>query len=150
MRGRALNPTATIGVPSGRLRWVEDGDDLLVGRYRIRLLGPLRWETTYRGEPLCLHRRRSQALAAAEHHHREARRTRQIRGWLTVAGAGLVVALVAVNHLTEPAGFLSFVSSVGVFLSALARATASATRNLLDPYRTRESWEDRTWWNEHD
>ena len=53
------------------------------------------------------------------------------------------------NWLTEPLGFFLVGVFVWVALSAAARAVASATRNLLDPYRTREKWEPSDWWNDN-
>jgi hypothetical protein len=62
---------AEIGPPAGRLSWCREGDDLVAGGYRVRCLGPERWETTYRDRLLTTERRRSLALAMAEHHFRE-------------------------------------------------------------------------------
>jgi hypothetical protein len=136
-----------IGVASGRLRWTSNGDDLVAGRYRLRLLGPGEWETSHRGRPLERNALRSQALARAERHYREAQRTRQIIQFTVLAGLGMVMAIAATNRLTEPWGVFLFAAAVWVLLSSAARSLASVTRNLLDPYRTREKWEPRDWWN---
>jgi hypothetical protein len=136
-----------IGVASGRLMWTRDGDDLVAGQYRIRLLGPRQWETTHRGRFLGVDPRRSIALAGAEHHHRETQRIQQIARWgLSAAVAVLVSALLSL-WLSTLLGFILFTVAVGVFLSSAARCLAAATRSLLDPYRTREPWEPSNWWN---
>lgn len=136
-----------IGVPMGRLSWARDGDDLVTGRYRIRLLGPRLWETTYRGRHLRVDARRSMALAAAEHHHREMERRRLIIRWGALAGEALLGGAVASHWISTPPGFFLFVAAAWVFLAAVARCQAALNRSLLDPYRARESWEDRDWWN---
>ncbi len=59
----------------------------------------------------------------------------------------MVVAIVSSYWFTEPLGFFLLAVAVWVCLSSAARAVASATRNLLDPYRTRETWEPSDWWN---
>lgn len=139
-----------LGVASGRLRWHSDGDDLVSDKYRIRLLGPGEWETTLRGRFLRLDTRRSVALAAAEHHYRETQRIRQITWWGLSAGAALVVAAVAQAWIRSPLGLFLFAGGVWLFVASLARLSAAITRNLLDPYRTRESWEPSDWWNRND
>lgn len=136
-----------IRVASGRLRWVQDGEDLVTGEYRIRLLGPEQWETTLRGRPIHVDRRRSMALAYAEHHFREAQRRKQITWWASSAGVSLLGAIVLYRWISTPLGFVSFAALVGVFLGSLARCVAAITRSLLDPYRIRESWEPPDWWN---
>ncbi|MDJ0925754.1 MAG: hypothetical protein QNJ77_14455 [Acidimicrobiia bacterium] len=146
-RGRLSAAEGSIGVASGRLRWTRDGDDLVTGRYQIRLQAPSEWELTYRGQLLEMNDRRSKALAWAEHHHRDRQRIRQITRWSVLAGVALVVATVAANHISELWGYPVFAAAVWVLLSSLARAQASVTRNLLDPYRTREGWESPDWWN---
>lgn len=137
-----------IGVASGRLSWVHDGDDLISGQYRIRLIGPGRWETTRRGRVLQEDTRRSMALAFAEHHHRERQRTHQIPGWGLVAVAALLVAALAGQWIESPLGYLLLAGAVWAFLSSIARCVASITRSLIDPYRTREPWEPPDWWNQ--
>jgi hypothetical protein len=146
---RSISPIADerIGVASGRLQWTRNGQGLEAGRYLIRLRGPGEWEVVYRGRPLELHTRRSKALAWAERHHRETQRMEQITRFLVAAGVALVAAAVSVSRLTEPWAYFLFAAAVWVLLSSVARAVASATRNLLDPYRTKEKWEPRDWWN---
>ena len=139
-----------IGVPLGRLSWTRDGTDLVAARYRIRLRSPGVWETTFRDRPLHIYPRRSMALSGAEHHHREVQRTQQITRWSVLAGAALLVCLAVVDSLNDPVRFLLFAVAVWVFLRSLARATASASRNLLDPYRTREEWEAPDWYNKRE
>jgi hypothetical protein len=139
-----------IGVASGRLRWHPDGDDLVSGKYRIRLLGPDQWETSRRGRVLRVDTRRSIALAAAEHHHRELQRRQQITRWSLSAGAGLVAAAIIHLWIRTPLGLFLFAAAVWVFVASLARCSAAITRNLLDPYRTREKWEPSDWWNRND
>jgi hypothetical protein len=136
-----------IGVASGRLRWIRDGDDLVAGKYRIRLLGPREWETTHRGRCLRVDSRRSMALACAEHHHHEAQRIQQITRWGLSAGVALLVAAVSSRWLSTLPGFLLFMVAVGLFLGSAARCQAAINRSLLDPYRIRESWEPPDWWN---
>ena len=138
-----------IGVASGRLRWTHDGDDLVAGRYRIRLLGPGQWETTCRGRFLRVDERRSTALAMAEHHHREFQRIQQITRWGLSAIASLSAAAVAGLWISTPLGLAVFVGAAGAFLSSMARCVAPVTRSLLDPYRKREPWEPSDWWNPH-
>jgi hypothetical protein len=149
---RTRTPVAEerIGVASGRLRWTRRGDDLVAGRYRIRLRGPGEWELMHRGRALELHARRSNALARAERHHREAQRRQQITCYVVLAGVGFVAASVVAPRLTEPWGLFVFAVAIWVLLRSAARGLASATRNLLDPYRTKEKWEPRDWWNYHD
>ena len=136
-----------IGVASGQLRWTRDGDDLMAGQYRIRLLGPRQWETTYRGLFLSVDSRRSIALAGAEHHHRETQRVQQITRWGLSAGVAVLVAAGLSLWLSTMLGFLLFTVAAGMFLSSAARCLAAATRSLLDPYRAREPWEPSNWWN---
>lgn len=138
---------AAIRVASGRLVWTRDGDDLVAGKYRIRPIGPGKWETMRSGRFLRLDSRRSTALAMAEHHHRDFQRTQQITRWGLSAGAGLLAAVALSYRMTTLMGFLLFMVAVGAFLSSLARCVAAINRNLLDPYRTRESWEPPDWWN---
>lgn len=138
-----------ISVASGRLRWTRDGDDLVAGKYRIRLLGPGRWETTRRGQVLRVDPRRSIALAMAEHHHREIQRIQQITRWGLCAGVALLGAAVANHWISTPLGFLLFAAAVSAFLSSTARCLAAISRSLIDPYRTRESWEPPDWWSPH-
>lgn len=138
-----------VRVASGRLRWAPEGRDLVAGRYRIRLLGPGRWETTRRGRVLHVDSRRSMALAYAEHHHREIQRLTQITGWGLGAASGLLAAVVLYKWTSTPIGFLLFALAIGTFLGSGARCVAAMTRSLLDPYRTRESWEPPDWWNPH-
>jgi hypothetical protein len=63
------------------------------------------------------------------------------------AGAALVLATLTVGYTSELLVFIVFLTVAWAFLSAAARALASVTRNLLDPYRTREEWEPSDWWN---
>jgi hypothetical protein len=132
---------------SGRLRWAADGDDLVAGRYRLRLLERRRWEATHGGRLLGHYTHRSVAQAAMGHHHRERRRIRRIAWWATLAGASLVVAAFVAGRLASPEGFLVFAASVWLFLASVARCVAAVSRNLLDPYRPREPWEPRDWYN---
>lgn len=136
-----------LGVALGRLRWRRDGADLVAGRYRIRLLGPRQWETTYRGRFLRVDARRSMALAIAEHHHRETQRKQQIIRWGSLTAVALLAAAIAARRISTPMGLFLFAFAVWVFLGAVARCQAALNRSLLDPYRVRESWEDRDWWN---
>lgn len=138
-----------ISVASGRLRWKRVGDGLVADDYRIRLVGPEQWETTYRGRLLRIDTRRSKALAMAEHHFREVQRIQQITRWGMSAGGALLGATVAAHWISTPQGFLLFAAAVGVFLGSTARCLAAINRSLLDPYRTRESWEPPDWWNPH-
>lgn len=138
-----------VGVASGRLRWKLDGDDLVSGQYRIRLLGPGLWETTRRGRLLRVDLRRSMALANAEHDYREIQRIHQIVRWGLSATAALLTAIVLNRWNTTPLGFFLSAVAVGAFLGSSARCLAAITRSLLDPYRTRESWEPADWWNPH-
>lgn len=138
-----------ISVASGRLRWRPVGEHLVARDYRIRLLGPDRWETTYRGRLLGIYTRRSKALALAEHHFREVQRVQQITRWGLSAGVALLGATVAAQWISTPQGFLLFAVAVGMFLGSTARCLAAINRSLLDPYRTRESWEPPDWWNPH-
>ena len=128
-----------IGVASGRLRWTRDGDDLVAERYRIRLRRPGEWETTHRGRPLRVDRRRSMALAGAEHHRHESQRIRQVARFALLAGIALLAAAVTIRRLSNPLGFLLFAVAVGIFLGSAARYQAAVNRSLLDPYRVRES-----------
>lgn len=136
-----------IGVASGRLRWTRDGDDLVAGPYRIRLLGPRQWETTHRGVSLGVDPRRSIALAGAEHHHRETQRIQQITRWGLSAGIAVLVAAVLSLWLSTMLGFVLFTVAAAVFLSSAARCVAALNRSILDPYRAREPWEPSNWWN---
>lgn len=138
-----------IGVASGRLRWTRVGDDLVSGKYRIHFLGPRQWETTHRGRFLRVDTRCSMALAMAEHHHSEIQRIQQITRWASSAGAALLAAFVLNHWISTPLGLFLFAAAVWVFLSSVARCVAAITRSLLDPYRTRESWEPPDWWNSH-
>jgi hypothetical protein len=147
---RRSGPEEFISVASGRLKWARDGDDLASGRYRIRLLGPGQWETTRGGRVLRVDTRRSIALAAAEHHHRETQRIQQITRWGLSAGAALVAAMVARLWILTPLGLFLFAGAVWLFVASLARLSAAITKNLLDPYRARESWEPPDWWNRND
>ena len=149
--GRTRPPVeeVRIGVASGRLRWTQDGDELVVGRYRIRQRAPYEWDLSYRGRPLELHTRRSKALAWAERHHRETQRRQQINRWTALSFASVIGAGISLNWLTDPLGFFLIGVFVWIALSAAARAVASVTRNLLDPYRTREKWEPSDWWNDN-
>lgn len=137
---------AEIGPPAGRLLWKRDGGDLVAGRYRVRCIGPEQWETTCRGRLLPFQRRRSLALAMAEHHFREVQRVRQITGFGVSSVVGLLGS-IASFLVPQPAGFFVFVISFWLCLSSAARCVAAITRNLLDPYRTRERWEPADWWN---
>lgn len=148
--GRRPAPEQFVSVASGRLKWTHDGDDLVSGKYRIRLMGPGRWETTRRGRALRVDPRRSIALAAAEHYHRELQRFQQITQWSLSAGAALIAAVIAHSWIRTPVGLFLFAGAVWLFVSSLARLSAAITRNLLDPYRTRESWEPPDWWNRND
>jgi hypothetical protein len=134
------------GVAPGRLRWKPDGTGLATRTYRIRLLGPGRWETTYRGAPISIDQRRSVAVAKAEQHYAELRRQRQVVGFGVGSGISLVVAITGLITMT-PLGYFVFVAGFGLFLGLGARSVAASTRNLLDPYRIRESWEPPDWWN---
>ncbi|MEX2133403.1 MAG: hypothetical protein WEB67_04600 [Acidimicrobiia bacterium] len=138
-----------IGVASGRLRWTRVGDDLVSGKYRIHFLGPGQWETTHRGRFLRVDTRCSMALAMAEHHHGEIQRIQQITRWGLSAGAALLAAFVLTHWISTPLGLFLFAAAVWVFLGSVARCGAAITRSLLDPYRTRESWEPPDWWNPH-
>lgn len=133
--------------PLGGLTWRREGEDLVAGSYRLRLLGPLDWETTYRGRPLARYARRSMALAGIAKHRREAQRVQQITAWAALAALALVTAGVAAANLDSATGFFFLAGSTWVFLSALARCVAATSRNLLDPYRARERWEPRDWYN---
>jgi hypothetical protein len=139
-----------IGVAGGRLRWARDGDDLVAGPYRIRLAMPGLWETTYRGRTLRVDARRSQALAGAEHHHREVQRVQQIARWGLQAGVAFLGAVVSSRWLSTVLGFVVLSVAVWVFLAATVRCFAAVNRSLLDPYRTRETWESPDWWNHND
>jgi hypothetical protein len=134
-----------IGDASNRLRWVRDEDDLVAGRYRIRLLEPGRWETTYRERPLRLDPRRSMAVAGAEHHYRGTQRIQQIVRWGSLAGVAFVVAAVA-THWFSLLSVLLLAVAVWVVLGSAVRVFAAANRSLLDPYRFRDSWEPPDWW----
>lgn len=147
-RGAPPRSDDWIQVVPGRLHWRGDGTGLVSGQYRIRLLGPGRWETTFRGRPISVDERRSMAMAMAEQHHHEVRRKHQIVGFGVTAGVSLVVAVVGLSTLT-PVGFFVFVAGIGLFLGFGARSIAASTRNLLDPYRIREPWERSDWWTEH-
>lgn len=136
-----------VSVASGRLKWTSDRDDLVAGRYRLRLLAPGQWETSWKGRVLRVDSRRSIALAAAEHHHREAQRAQQIVRWGLSAAAALLAAAISLAWIATLVGFLLFAAGAGLFFASLARLTAAITGNLLDPYRTRESWEPPDWWN---
>jgi len=136
-----------IGVAGGRLRWTRDGDDLVAGPYRIRLAMPGLWETTYRGRTLHVDARRSQALAGAEHHHRELERIQEIARWALLAGVAFLGAVVSSRWLSTVLGFVVLSVAVWVFLAAGVRCFAAINRSLLDPYRTRETWEPPDWWN---
>jgi hypothetical protein len=136
-----------VGPGYCRLKWTRDGDHLVAGSYRIHLAMPGLWETTYRGRTLRVDARRSQALVGAEHHHREVQRISQIFRWALVAVVAFLVAAAATRQLTTVAGFVVFATGVWVFLAAGVRCFAAVNRSLLDPYRTRESWESPDWWN---
>jgi hypothetical protein len=133
----------SIGIPSGRLKWTRDGDDLVSGLYRIRLRAPERWETRYQGRVLRVDTRRSYAFAGAEHHYRETERMRQIITRGALAGVALVGAIVSAHWISTLPGFLVFVAAVCLFLGSAVRCGAAITKNLLDPYRIREPWESR-------
>lgn len=137
-----------IGVPAGRLTWRREENDLVARDYRIRFLGPGHWETSRRGRVLYVDRRRSRALAAAEHHHREVLRVRRITLSGLSAGAALVAAAVAAHWMSTLFGFLVFAAAVGVFVGSVARCVAATSRNILDPYRIREPWESSDWWSQ--
>jgi len=67
--------------------------------------------------------------------------------WGSQAGVSLLVAAILSHWLTDPVGFFLFAAAAGFFLGSLARCQAAGNRSLLDPYRTRESWEPPDWWN---
>lgn len=93
-----------IRVASGWLRWAQDGGDLVTGKYRIRRLGPEQWETTLGGRQIHVDRRRSIALAYAEHHFRDTQRKQQITRWASSAGVGLFGAFVLYRWISTPLG----------------------------------------------
>jgi hypothetical protein len=136
-----------IGAGDGRLKWTRDGDDLVAGPYRIRLAMPGLWETTYRGRTLRVDARLSMAFAGSAHHHHEVQRIQQIFRWASVAGAAFLLGTVSSRWLTSVFGFAVFAVAVWVFLAAGVRCFAAFNRSLLDPYRTRETWEPADWWN---
>jgi hypothetical protein len=74
-------------------------------------------------------------------------RRRQMIWWGSQAGVSLLVAAILSHWLTDPVGFFLFAAAAGFFLGSLARCQAAGNRSLLDPYRTRESWEPPDWWN---
>lgn len=136
-----------VSVTSGRLSWARDGNDLVTGPYRIQMRTPAEWQVLFGDRLVDKYERRSMALAWAEHHHREQRRKREIKRWTMSAAIALMVAAGALSQISERwFYFFVFAGCFGVFLNSLARALASASRNLLDPYRTREKWEPRDWW----
>lgn len=102
---------------------------------------------TRRGRVLSISERRSIALSRAEHHHRETQRTHQMSRWAALAGVALAAAAVLANWISTPLGLFLFAVAVWVLLSAVVRFQAALSRNLLDPYRARESWEPPDWWN---
>mgnify|MGYP001828913369 CR=1 FL=1 len=133
-QSRPLVAEERTGVASGRLKWALDEGDLTAGRYRIRFGGPEKWELLYRGHLL-------------ERHHRERQRRSEIARYSMAAGAALLLATLTVGYTSELLVFIVFLLVAWAFLSAAARALASVTPNLLDPYRTREEWEPSDWWN---
>ena len=137
----------TVGPGYGRLKWRRDGDDLIARSYRICLAMPGLWETTYLGRTLRVDAIRSMAIAGAERHHRERQRVQRMVRWGLSGGVALIGAIVAGHWLATLQGVVLFAVAVWAFLSSLARCVAAATRSLLDPFRTRESWEPRDWWN---
>jgi hypothetical protein len=132
--------------PGGLLAWSEDGPDLTAGRYRIRLVGPNHWLLVRRGRPLFEHRLLSAARRIAELDHRETLRRRDLAEWGTIGliafGASMWLVL-----LWGVAGFFGLIASVFVLVSAVARFLAALSRSAYDPYRRREPWEARDWWN---
>lgn len=118
----------------------------MAGSYRICCLGPEQWETLHEGAHLRIDQRRSKAIAMAEHHFREAQRIRQIRVWGALAVVGFVAASVSFA-VSPPWGFGIFVAGLWLLAASAPRCVASITRNLLDPYCARESWESPDWWN---
>lgn len=144
-----MSPTEQdrVAFTSGRLRWTADGDDLVARGYRIRLLGPCQWETTHGHRVLRVDRRRSMAIASAEHHHRELLRSRRIMLASVTATVAVLVGVVSTRWVHTPQGFLVFASAVGLFVASAARLVAALSRNILDPYRIREPWERISWWS---
>jgi hypothetical protein len=134
---RAVTMTPTDIVHQRRLAVVtyaiEIGNVSAAARCRLRLESPGLWETTFRGRLIHVYPRRSMALSGAEHHHREVQRSQQITKWAVLAGVALLVSIMVVDRLTDPLYFLLFAVAVWTFLRSFARATASATQNLLDP-----------------
>jgi len=134
--------------PGGLLAWSEEGDDLTARRYLIRNAGPNRWELVRRGRVNGVHRLQSVARRIAEIDHREMLRRRDIAVWGTLAGAGLVASVWFVL-MWGVAGFFGLVAAVFVAAAGTARMLAAVSRNAYDPYRRRDPWEERDWWNRH-
>jgi hypothetical protein len=59
-------------------------------------------------------------------------------------------AVVSSRWLSTVLGFVVLSVAVWVFLAATVRCFAAVNRSLLDPYRTRETWESPDWWNHND
>lgn len=152
MAMRAMAPKRSPGekgpvvFTSGRLRWAADGEDLVARDYRIRLVGPGQWETTRQDQVLRVDRRRSMAIASAEHHHRELLRRKRIIVSSLTALVAVLVGVVATRWVYSPLGFLLFAGAIGLFVASGARLVAALSRNILDPYRIREPWERVSWW----
>lgn len=142
-RGR---PAAGHRLPGGLILWVPCGDDVVGAGYRVHGTGPSRWELTHRGTLLSVHRRLSSAQAAAGIHHRASVRRRDLLGWGSAAIAGIAAA-AGFCGVGGVGGFAGVVGSAWLAVTALPRAVAAATGSLLDPYRRRDPWETRDWWN---
>jgi len=65
--------------------------------------------------------------------------------WALMMGVATLLAVVAA-HWFSLLGILLLAVAIWVFLGSAVRLLATANRNLLDPYRSRDSWEPPDWW----
>ena len=134
--------------PMSWLDWSQDGDEYAGGDYRIRLLGPRRWEVLHCDVHIAFDPSLQSALSVAEHHHRERLRLRDLKVWggvlvVSILVAGIVeMTLRTLDVWAVPVLAIAFYAGI----SAIVRLSAAATRNRFDPYRRRAPWEPRAWW----
>jgi hypothetical protein len=136
--------------PMSWLDWAQDDEEYVGGDYRIRLIGPGRWQVLHRGSHLAYDPSLQSAFSVAEHHHRELLRRRDLMVW-----GGVLLASILVSGLVEMISRTLDIWAVPVLaialyagVSAVVRMYAAATRNRFDPYRRRAPWEPRAWWQQ--
>ena len=133
--------------PGSVLDWHIFDDGFIAGDYRIRLLGPERWQVTCDEATVGEYRRLKTAFSTCEHHARDVLRRR------AVVRHGVVAALAFVAWLLVDAAFgltgigyfaLALFPVVFVGIRALVRCLASTAGNIDNPYLPRIGWDPVT------